>query len=266
MKYVLHQECTIYDRKPYQYNSRTHHRGVCLPSLQGRSRRTRSIVDSPPTPPSKKFRVLIELPICYAHFRMPRKPITRIAGVDEAGRGPLAGPVVAAAAVFPSNYKNPAFQDSKKLSPKQREYLFDAVKAESLEWSIVAVGHRRIDTLNIREASRVAMSLAIKRITCDKVLVDGNMEIYTHLPQQTIVSGDALMVQISAASILAKVWRDKLMTILAQKHPVYGFEKHFGYPTKFHQQALTEYGISSVHRRSFRLDYSVTETTSSTTP
>lgn len=178
-------------------------------------------------------------------------PIVRIAGVDEAGRGPLAGPVVAAAAVFPAGYKNSRFKDSKQLSEKQRELLFEEVKREALSWAIVAVGHHRIDALNIREATREAMRLAVERVQADHVLVDGNVPIRIALPQETIVKGDALCVEISAASILAKVWRDRLMVTLGEKYPGYGLEKHSGYPTQSHRAAIQAIGPSRIHRRTF---------------
>ena len=175
-----------------------------------------------------------------------------IAGVDEVGRGPLAGPVTAAAVVFEEGYKNPAIQDSKKLSAKKRELLVEVIKREAKSWAIVSVGHHRITQLNIREASRLAMSLALKRVVADRVLVDGNVAIETTLAQETIIGGDALCVEISAASIIAKVWRDHLMKLLDQKYPGYGFAKHAGYPTATHRLAVKKNGPSKVHRVTFR--------------
>jgi ribonuclease HII len=175
----------------------------------------------------------------------------RIAGVDEVGRGPLAGPVVAAAAVFKTGYSNPEIKDSKQLSAKKRDYLYEVIRREALDWAIVAVGHRRIAALNIREASRLAMSLALKRVQADYVLVDGNMPIDTDLPQRTVVKGDALHVEISAASILAKVWRDRLMCVLDRRFPGYGFARHAGYPTLQHRLAISRLGPSLVHRLEF---------------
>jgi len=174
-----------------------------------------------------------------------------IAGVDEAGRGPLAGPVVAAVAVFADGFCNPEIRDSKQLSFEKREYLFDVVKKSAIQWAIVAVGHRRIDKLNIREATRLAMSLAVKKISADLVLIDGNMSINTKIPQCTVVGGDRFCVEISAASILAKVWRDRLMISIDQHYPGYGFAKHFGYPTKEHRQTISELGPTRIHRFTF---------------
>ena len=175
-----------------------------------------------------------------------------VAGVDEVGRGPLAGPVVAAACVFEQGYKNTEIQDSKKLSKKKRENLVGAIKQDAISWSIVAVGPRRIEQINIREASRLAMSFALKRVNADRALIDGNVPIETDLPQETIVGGDRLRVEISAASILAKVWRDDLMVVLGEKYPGYGVEKHAGYPTKAHRTAICTLGPCKMHRKTFR--------------
>jgi ribonuclease HII len=178
--------------------------------------------------------------------------LKKICGVDEVGRGPLAGPVVAAAVVFPENYINQDFKDSKQLSAKKREQLIETIKREALSWSIVAVGHHRIHQLNIREASRLAMSLAVARVKADLILVDGNVPIYTNLPQKTVIGGDAKHVEISAASILAKVYRDQLMVILDRKYPGYGLATHAGYPTAAHRKAIAEIGPSRIHRVTFR--------------
>lgn len=174
-----------------------------------------------------------------------------ICGVDEAGRGPLAGPVVAAAAVFEEGFQHPGIKDSKKLSAKQREALFDIIKAQAKSWAIIAVGPRRIESLNILQATRLAMRLAVERICADLVLIDGNQPIDITIPQRTVVGGDRLHVEISAASILAKVWRDRLMITLGARYPGYGLEKHAGYPTPGHKQAIAELGPSRIHRLTF---------------
>lgn len=174
-----------------------------------------------------------------------------ICGVDEAGRGPLAGPVVAAAAVFPEGYENPLIQDSKALSAKQRNALFEQIKETASSWAIIAVGPRRIEELNILQATKLAMRLAVERVRADLVLVDGNQPIVCVLPQRTVIGGDRLHVQISAASILAKVWRDRLMETLGEKYPGYGLEKHAGYPTPAHKRAIVELGPCRVHRKTF---------------
>jgi ribonuclease HII len=174
-----------------------------------------------------------------------------ICGVDEAGRGPLAGPVVAAAAVFPEDYQNSQIQDSKALSAKQRDALFEHIKETASSWAIIAVGPRRIESLNILQATKLAMKLAVERIQADLVLIDGNQPIVCSLPQKTVVGGDRLHVQISAASILAKVYRDRLMETLGAKYPGYGLEKHAGYPTPAHKRAIVELGPCRVHRKTF---------------
>lgn len=174
-----------------------------------------------------------------------------ICGVDEAGRGPLAGPVVAAAVVLPCDFSDSRIQDSKVLSEKARRELAEYIKCIALGWSIISVGPRRIERMNILEATRLAMSLAVKRIQADKVLIDGNQRIFTDLPQQTVVQGDKLVVQISAASILAKTHRDALMRKLADKYPGYGLDTHMGYPTKAHREALVKLGPSRIHRCTF---------------
>jgi ribonuclease HII len=174
-----------------------------------------------------------------------------ICGVDEAGRGPLAGPVVAAAVVFPEDYQNSQIQDSKALTAKQRNALFEHIKETASSWAIIAVGPRRIESLNILQATKLAMKLAVERIQADLVLIDGNQPIVCALPQKTVVGGDRLHVQISAASILAKVYRDRLMETLGAKYPGYGLEKHSGYPTPAHKRAIVELGPCRVHRRTF---------------
>ena len=174
-----------------------------------------------------------------------------ICGVDEAGRGPLAGPVVAAAVVLEEGFEDPIIKDSKKLSEQQREKLFEHIKATATSWSIIAVGPRRIEELNILQATKLAMKLAVERIEADLVLIDGNQPIVCRLPQKTVIGGDRLHVQISAASILAKVWRDRLMKELAQRYPGYSFEKHSGYPTPAHKAAILQLGPCKIHRKTF---------------
>lgn len=175
-----------------------------------------------------------------------------IAGLDEAGRGPLAGPVVAAAVVFPEGYKNKEIRDSKKLSAKKREHLVGVIKREALSWAVVAVGHRRIEELNILRASLLAMKLAAQRVSAEFLLIDGNKTLDLDMPQEAVIGGDDIYVQISAASILAKVWRDHLMTILDSKYPGFGFTKHAGYPTTKHRESIRQLGPSPIHRKTFR--------------
>lgn len=181
-----------------------------------------------------------------------RKKYQAIAGVDEAGRGPLAGPVVAAAVILPDNFYNQEVKDSKQLTAKKREYLFDLIKAEARAWSIVAVGPRRIERHNIRAASLLAMSLAVSRTSADFVLIDGNAEIKTKLPQEAVIKGDQKFQVISAASILAKVHRDRLMQACDQKYPGYNFSQHAGYPTKKHRETISQMGPCRIHRKTFK--------------
>ena len=178
-------------------------------------------------------------------------PPMKIAGVDEAGRGPLAGPVVAAAVVFEEGYANEKIRDSKQLSAQKREQLVERIKGDAVAWAIVAVGHERIRALNILQATRLAMRLAVARIEADLVLVDGNTRIDIPFPQRTVVGGDRLHVQISAASILAKTFRDQLMQVLEQRYPGYGLGTHMGYGTSAHREAIIRLGPSRVHRVTF---------------
>ena len=176
----------------------------------------------------------------------------RVAGVDEAGRGPLAGPVVAAAVVLPKGYQNGEIKDSKVLSRVQRTQLARIIKNDAVSWAAVAVGPRRIEKINIREASRLAMKLAVERISAECVLIDGNVPIQCHVKQHTVVKGDSLYIEIAAASIVAKEMRDELMMTLAKRFPQYGFDSHMGYPTKIHREALRVHGPSKIHRKTFR--------------
>jgi len=188
-----------------------------------------------------------------------------IAGIDEVGRGPLAGPVTAACVVLPPGYRNSRIADSKKLTERRREELYGEIAEIALVFSIVSVGPRRIEALNIREASRLAMVLAARRVTALlgkrlgiparevslHLLIDGNVPIETSLPQETIVKGDNIILSIAAASILAKVSRDRLMVELDKRFSRYGFAKHKGYPTHDHQAALNAHGPTRIHRRTF---------------
>lgn len=177
-----------------------------------------------------------------------------IAGVDEAGRGPLAGPVIAAAVIL-----NPAtpilgLTDSKRLSAKQREALFEQIQSQSLAWAIGRAEVHEIDTLNILQASLLAMQRAVAQLPIkpQRVLVDGNKSPEFPCASEAIIKGDLTIPAISAASILAKVTRDREMLILDQQYPGYGFAIHKGYPTKAHLTALQSLGISRIHRLSFK--------------
>lgn len=178
----------------------------------------------------------------------------RVAGVDEAGRGPLAGPVVAAACVLPPDFDLPGLTDSKKLSPAARERLFQAIRAQALDFAVAVVPPEIIDLLNIREASFHAMRVAVARLRVrpDLVLVDGEPVPDLGVPQRAKPKADLTEPVVSAASILAKVIRDRIMVMLDRRYPGYGFARHKGYPTRAHREALRLLGPSPVHRRSYR--------------
>ena len=178
---------------------------------------------------------------------------TKVAGVDEAGRGPLAGPVVAAAVILDIKKPIHGLDDSKKLSAVRREYLAEEIKTNALAWSIGKVDHLEIDRINILQASLVAMKIAIEGLSIapEHVLVDGNKCPQVSYSIDAIIGGDRLIPAISAASILAKVSRDKEMVEFDCIYPGYGFAKHKGYPTRAHIIALNNLGICEIHRRSF---------------
>ena len=184
---------------------------------------------------------------CYAEgYRV-------ICGVDEAGRGPLAGPVCAAAVILPPNAEIPGLNDSKKLTDKKRRELMPVIKEMALGYGIAFADEKEIDDINILQATYRAMKRAIDMLPVkpDLALVDGNRAGDFGLPVKTVVKGDSLSASIAAASILAKVTRDDLMLTLAEKYPQYGFEIHKGYGTKAHYAALTEHGPSEIHRMTF---------------
>jgi ribonuclease HII len=176
-----------------------------------------------------------------------------VAGVDEAGRGPLAGPVVAAAVILDDRQPIAGLRDSKKLSAKRRETLFDEIRAKALCCCIAEATVEEIDRLNILHATMLAMKRAVEglRLLPAKVLVDGNRVPVLKIPAEAIVQGDDKVTAISAASILAKVHRDRLCQALHSAWPAYGFDVHKGYPTAQHLQALRQHGAAPVHRRSF---------------
>ncbi|MBT5361767.1 MAG: ribonuclease HII [Gammaproteobacteria bacterium] len=177
-----------------------------------------------------------------------------IAGVDEVGRGPLIGAVVAAAVVLPENHGIIGLADSKKLSAKRRELLAEEIRDVAVDWAVTEASHLEIDEINILHASMLAMKRAVEQLSCpiDKVLVDGNRLPDLSLPAEAIIKGDSKIEAISAASIIAKVARDQMMLELHQQHPEYGFDRHKGYPTKLHLEMLQKYGVLEQHRRSFR--------------
>lgn len=178
-----------------------------------------------------------------------------VAGVDEVGRGPLAGPVVCAAVILPldENKRIAGIDDSKKLSHKKRAYLSEQIKKTALSYCIALVDERTIDEINILQATRLCMKKAVEGLSLppDYVLTDGNMTLDIAFPQESIIKGDALVSSIGAASILAKEYRDELMRQYALTYPEYGFDHNAGYGTKEHINAIKEVGICPIHRRTF---------------
>jgi ribonuclease HII len=184
---------------------------------------------------------------------MECQPLTLIAGVDEAGRGPLAGPVIAGAVILDPQNPIIGLADSKKLSEKKREFLFGEIRHKALAWSAARATPTEIDEINILQATMLAMQRAVLRLKIqpDLVLVDGNRAPLFSCPARAIVRGDQLEQSISAASIVAKVLRDRIMVLLDKKYPLYGFAGHKGYPTDSHIKALQQHGACRIHRRSY---------------
>lgn len=181
-----------------------------------------------------------------------------IAGTDEAGRGPLAGPVVAACVSLSEKCDPSPFLDSKKISAKHRLHLYEILRNSGSSIGVGVVSHKRIDTINILQASLLAMKLAvcnhaaISTTPIDFLLVDGKFEVPVQTPQLALIKGESKSGSIAAASIIAKVYRDRIMALLHQKYPQYGFQQNKGYPTKKHRQAIAQYGTSPVHRMTFK--------------
>ena len=176
------------------------------------------------------------------------------AGCDEAGRGPLAGPVFAAAVVLPKNFCHPVLNDSKKMTEKQRDELRPIIEKEALAWAVEAVSAAEIDEINILNASIAGMQRAVRKLAVkpDFLLVDGNrFKPFDEFKYATVVHGDAIYTSIAAASVLAKTYRDEFMIRLAEEFPMYGWERNMGYPTKEHIEAIRRHGYTKWHRRSF---------------
>lgn len=183
-----------------------------------------------------------------------KKGINLIAGIDEAGRGPLAGPVVAAAVILPKHALIEGVNDSKKISEKKREKLYDDIINTAIAWRVGIVDNNVIDEINILNATRLAMHNAIEelKVKPEFILIDAEKKVDTdNIPYLPIVKGDALSISIAAASIVAKVTRDRMMREYDKMFPAYGFEKHKGYGTKMHTDAIKENGICMIHRKSF---------------
>ena len=179
--------------------------------------------------------------------------ITTICGIDEAGRGPLAGPVCAAAVILPPHLEIPGLNDSKKLTDKRRRELMPIIKEQAIAYGIAFATHEEIDQINILQATFLAMQRALDQLEVkpELALIDGNREKDFGVPVKTVVKGDSLSANIAAASILAKVTRDIWMEEVAEKYPEFGFEIHKGYGTKAHYAALTDHGATPIHRMTF---------------
>ena len=178
----------------------------------------------------------------------------KVAGIDEVGRGPLAGPIIAAAVILPLNCKLPGLHDSKKLTPSKREKLFVLIKKQALAIGMGAISHRTIDKIGIGRANKLVMQQALDNLTIkpDLILLDGGRSSVTsNLPQRAITGGDRKLASIAAASIIAKVTRDRMMLKFHDKYPDYRFDRHKGYGTKLHLRILYQIGPCAIHRRSF---------------
>ena len=178
---------------------------------------------------------------------------TAVCGVDEAGRGPLAGPVCAAAVILPQGLVIEGLNDSKKLSEKKREMLYDKVTENAIAWSVAFASEKEIDEINILQATFLAMKRAVEglNVKADYALIDGNRMPPLDINGETVIKGDSLSMSIAAASIIAKVTRDRLMLEIDKEYPQYLFSQHKGYGTALHYEMLEKHGISPVHRRSF---------------
>ena len=205
----------------------------------------------------KKLIKDLELKVClkdnyYFERKLRDEGINFIAGVDEVGRGPLVGPVVAACVVLPENFNLDGLTDSKKLSEKKREYFYDEIMKQALGVGVGIISEKVIDEVNIYEATKMAMKEAINNCSCkvEHVLIDA-MRLDIDIPTTSIIKGDLKSITISAASVIAKVIRDKMLDELDSKYPMYDFKNNKGYPTKKHLEAIKEYGIIDEHRRSY---------------
>ena len=177
-----------------------------------------------------------------------------VCGVDEAGRGPLAGPVCAACVVLPTGTVIEGVNDSKKLTEKKREALYDVIKEQALDYGIALASEKEIDEINILQATFLAMRRAVESLTVltpDIALIDGNKTPGLSIAERSVIKGDAKSANIAAASILAKVTRDRYMLEMAEKYPEYQFQKHKGYGTKLHYEMIEKYGVSPIHRKTF---------------
>ena len=208
-------------------------------------------------PKDKKLIKELELKVClkdnyYFERKLRKEGINFIAGVDEVGRGPLVGPVVAACVVLPEHFNLDGLTDSKKLSEKKREYFYDEIMRQALGVGVGIISERKIDEVNIYEATKMAMMEAINNCSCkvEHVLIDA-MRLDIDIPSTSIIKGDLKSITISAASVIAKVTRDRMLDELDSKYPMYDFKNNKGYPTKKHLEAIKKYGIIEEYRRSY---------------
>ena len=180
-----------------------------------------------------------------------------VAGIDEAGRGPLAGPVVSAAVILPSSFQVSGIKDSKKLTPGKRACLYEKIYENAISVGIGIVDSIEIDRINILKASLMSMAMSVDNLNPqpDYLLIDGKFRISSNLPQEPVIKGDSLSISIAAASIVAKVTRDRLMEIYHLYYPEFEFARHKGYPTKAHKEAIRRFGLCPIHRRSFRTTF-----------
>ncbi len=182
------------------------------------------------------------------------KGYSAIAGIDEAGRGPLAGPVVSAAVILPDSFDIPGITDSKKLTPKKRDNLYIKIHESVIAVGIGIIEPVEIDRINILQASLQSMAIAVQNLNPqpDFLLIDGTFQIPSDLPQRPIIKGDSLSISIAAASIVAKVTRDRIMVQYHETYPQYNFARHKGYPTKAHKEAIQKFGCCPIHRKTFK--------------
>lgn len=201
----------------------------------------------------KKAIIPLEIDPYAYEKKLQKEGITLIAGVDEVGRGPLIGPVVTACVILPNDFKLDGLTDSKKLSEKKRDLLYDKIKEQALSIGIGIIDEKKIDEVNIYEATKLAMIDAIKNcnIKPEHILIDA-MPLDIDIPTTSIIKGDLKSITISAASVIAKVTRDKMLYDLDEKYPMYDFKNNKGYPTKKHLEAIEKYGILKEHRRSYK--------------
>ncbi|MBW1641613.1 MAG: ribonuclease HII [Deltaproteobacteria bacterium] len=196
----------------------------------------------------------MELDLWKFEKKAYKKGFEKVAGIDEAGRGPLAGPVVSAAVILPTSFPVPDINDSKKLTPKKRKYFYEKIFEYAVSIGIGIIDPAEIDRINILQASLFSMKMSAENLSPkpDYLLIDGKFQIASDTDQESIIKGDSLSISIAAASIIAKETRDRLMERYDLDYPFYGFAQHKGYPTNTHREAIKKYGCCPIHRRTFK--------------